>query len=513
MAKNINKAETANTPGVSGKKTSVVGRKIMYTVFILLFVLVLAALNVLSVFLVDKFPSLQLDFTSDNAYTLQNTTKEYLEYLDTSVTIKVLGSEAAVQSYDTTYGYQVNQLLHDMDAYKNVTLEYMDIEMESVSALSKKYPDIDWQNMKEMLLVENDKTGKYEGIAATDIFVLSMDYSTYEYYVSGQSVEKAVLSAIQRVTSEDIVKVAISVGNGEFLSEEHTYYSNYTNFESMLGYNAYDVVRVNLLTESIPEDAKVLVILGPTYDITDDESEKITAWLENGGNMGKTLFYAPYYIPGNETPNLDLLLEQWGMSVTKGWIVEGDATRIVENGNAFLAKYSNETFTSTLKDTSVSVVMGYDCLPVEITDTAMAKPMLTTSEQATVMLLNSTESESAEPQYLEARADGYNAAAISTKTASSGETSNVVVWGSAMSLSDSPMKMDVYNNQSYFINMMNTLSENEVEGVVVDGVKLEGKLMTVTDAHKMIFRILFVIIIPIALIVTGIVVWVRRRNR
>ena len=77
MAKN-NMTETANTPEVSKKKSSVVGRKIMYTAFILLFVLVLAAINVLSVFLVDKFPSLQFDFTSDNAYTLQNSTKEYL---------------------------------------------------------------------------------------------------------------------------------------------------------------------------------------------------------------------------------------------------------------------------------------------------------------------------------------------------------------------------------------------------------------------------------------------------
>lgn len=512
MAKN-NMTETANTPEVSKKKIGVRGRKVMYAVFILLFVLVLAAINVLSVFLVDKFPSLELDFTSDSAYTLQNTTKEYLEYLDSSVTIKVLGSEAAVESYDSTYGYQVNQLLHDMDAYKNVTLEYMDIEMESVTALSEKYPDIDWQNMKEMLLVESDTTGKYEGVEPTEVFVLSMDYTTYEYYVSGQSVEKAVLSAIQRVTSEEIVKVAISTGNGEFLSEDHMYYSNYANFESMLGYNAYDVTRFNLLTESIPEDAEVLVMLGPTYDLTNDEVEKISKWLDNGGNMGRTLFYAPYYIPGNETPNIDLLLEQWGMSVAKGWIVEGDATRIVENGNAFLAKYSNEAFTSTLKDTSVSVVMGYDCLPVEISDTNMAKPMLTTSDKAKVMLLDTLEEDNSEPQYLDARAEGYNAAAISTKTASNGETSNIVVWGSAMSLSDSPMQMDVYNNQSYFINMMNTLSENEVEGVVVDGVKLEGKLMTVTDAHKMVFRILFVIIVPIALVVTGIVVWVRRRNR
>ncbi|MDO5123200.1 MAG: GldG family protein [Eubacteriales bacterium] len=505
----------AGTSKAERKPQSTASRKAFSAVFIVIFILLFVGINLLSIFLVDRFPGLSLDLTSDGAYTIQDTTREYLDYVEDDIAVKVLISEEEVLGMDTNFGYQVNQLLHDFDGYKNISLEYMDVELTSVTTLQSLYPGIDWQGLSAMLLIENETNGKYEAVLTTDVYSFSMDPYTGDEYISAQNLEKCVLSAIQRTTSEKIVKIAMSVGNGEFVAENSQYYSSFMGFAKTLGYNAYDVENVNLLTAAPPEDADILMMIAPAYDLTDNAVKAVSEWLQNGGEMGKTLFYVPFY-SGQETPNIDLLLEQWGLSVIDGYITEGDETKMIEGSSAFLVDYANDTFTEGLKDTSISVVMGADCMPVEITDTDMASSLLVSSDKSRVTLIPSTYDETTtidDYETMPSREGGFNAAAISTKNGDADTSSSVVVWGSAAGIMDSTLKMPNYNNQSYLVNLLNTLCDNQLEGIIIDGVVMNGSIMTVTDAHKAIFRILFVIVVPIALTVVGIVVFVRRRNR
>ncbi len=499
-----NKIEKASS------RLSTRARKIMNIVFIIIVLAVVVGVNILTSFIVKRNPASQVDFTSDGAYSLQAGTVEYLNYLEDEIVIKVLCSEEALINYDSSYGYQANQLIRKFSTYDNITLEYIeDLQMTSITQWAEKYPEIDWKALDEILLIESKTSGKYAGVKGTDLFTITYDTTTGENVVIGQNVEAEVLSAIQRITSEKIVKVGISVGNGEFLSTESQYYSQFMSFRNTLTHNAYDVEDINLATTAPSEDMEVLIMFAPVYDLSAESAENITKWLQNQGDYGRTLVYVPFYL-AEDTPNIDLLVESWGMEVIDGMVEEKDEGKTLSSGGAFITSFADERFTETLGDTSKPVVFGTDCMPVEIKDESKASSALTTSSKAVANLINK-EGLTGETQ--SAGENGLTVVAVSTATATSGDTSNVVVWGSIAALQDNVMKMPNYNNESYFVNMLNTLCDNEVQGIVVEGASFSGSVMTVTDGARTAFRIIFVIILPLALIGFGIFVFAKRRNR
>ena len=486
-------------------KNSTTMRKIISAAFIVVFVLIIAAVNVLSVFLVKKLPSLEVDMTSSSLYSLSETTREYLRFLEEDVVIKVLKTEDAFVGVDSAFGYQANQLLKDMSGNKHISLEYVDMRVESSKTLQDKYPDVDWVNLTDVILVEAKESGKYRSVAFDEVFTQMTDNSTGETYITAQSVETAVLSAIQRVTSSKVVKAALTIGNGELFSD-----SAYDKFRSMLTSNAIDVEIVNINNDISLEDYELVIMMSPTYDITEETSEKLLKWLENDGNYGKNFLYIPFngYLP-TEMTNITLLLQQWGVKVTEGTIMEMDESLLMASYFDHLVNYVEDDSIFSLKDTSKQVRVA-ECRPIEILDNQMAKAILTSSEDAVVSLFGLDEEGNA---YKEPQSGGYAAATISTKENLSGDTSNVFVWGSSPALSNSYTEYPNFSNSEYFLGVLGDLCGSTLQGVIIESAEFEGSVMTVTQADKNLFRTIFMFIIPVGFAAAGVVVWARRRNR
>ncbi|MGN0453358.1 MAG: Gldg family protein [Ruminococcus sp.] len=521
----MNNEIKANTSPKKEKKTSSASQhRAMSAILVVIFILAFAGVNVLAVFLVNRFPALEIDLTSDGAFSLQSTTEEYLEYMDETVKVKVLLSEEALLAVaddngSATYSYQVNQLLREMSRYDSIDLEYLDLTATSTKALTEKYPDVDWSSSDNLIIVENQSGDKYKLLKTSDVFSYDSEYAYYygSSVMNGQYLEQEVLTAIQRVTSNKTIKVALSVGNGEVVNPESAAYQSFSYISVLLDDNAYDVETVNLLTQEIPEDADILIMLAPAYDITADTADNLSSWLENGGEYGKTFFYVPYDYAG-DTPNIDLFLEQWGMSVTYGYINENDTSKTLSSGNPpelyNLVDYANDTYTAGLKDTSKQVLTPF-CMPVEILDSEMAAPLLTSSDKASIRVPSSTADETADAEYIQSDGEALNAAVISEKSNDNDQKSNVIVWGSydALSIYNLYYYSANYNNSEYVVNLFNTITENDAESIVVQGIALGGQYMTVTSAQQVAVLVIFVFLVPIGLAVVGIVIWVRRRNR
>lgn len=514
---NIRNTESAkdNSVSASYKRMTTKQRKLFNSIFIIIFLLIFAGINVLATFLVNKFPALELDFTSDGAYSLQKTTEEYLDYMETDINVKVLMEEDTLLSVDSTYGYQVNQLLREMSRYNSVNLEYMNIEATSRASLSEKYPDVDWSSSENLIIVEDNNTGKYECLGLYDVFSYTYD-SSYELVVSGQYLEQCVLSAVQKITADKVVKVALSTGNGEFFNENSDLYSYCTYLPIILDDNAYEVDEVNLLSQAPSDDTDIIIMMAPSTDLTSEAVDNLSAWLSNDGNYGRTLFFVPFDY-AEETPNLDLFLEQWGLKVGEGYISETDLNKglsmMGEDSDVYsMMDYYDSTYTEGLNDKSLSVLMPY-CMPVEILDEDMATPLLVSSDKAEIVIPSAEDP--SDLQYIESDGTALNAAAISTKTNDNDESSNVIVWGSYDGLSNQwtySSYSNNFNNTAYFVNLLNTITDNDAM-VVVESVSVGGETMVVTSAQQITVFIIFVIIIPVALVVVGIIVWNKRRHR
>lgn len=500
------------------KRLSLKQRKLVNAGVILIVLLILVGVNVLSAVLVDRFPSLEADVTSQNLFTLNATTKEYLEYMENEIDVTVLMPEDSFtartdDSGSNAYYYQVDKLLREMSAYENFNLEFKDMSASSASKLSAEYPDIDWTSADNLILVESGD--RYKMLKVDDVFAYNQEYAYYYgmSVIDSQSIEQTMLTTIQKITAADALKVAVTVGNSEFLNEQHQDYGSYASVIDLLEDNAYEVVSFNLLTEELTDEFDALFMLAPSADITNEQSEKISNWLINGGEYGKTFVYVPFDF-ADSTANMDLLMEQWGMKLQKGYIYENDLTMALSGGSTpqltSIVNYADETFTEDLKTASLPVIMPYS-MGIEIIDENIAKPMLTSSDTADLLLLKES---SEEFVFEESTGEALNYAVCATQGNDDlSKASNFIVWGSYDGVSVNAIGSANFNNASYFVNVFNKTLGNENGAIVVESNNMTYETLTVTSAQQVSVFVIFVVIIPLGLFAIGIVVWIRRKNK
>lgn len=169
---------------------------------------------------------------------------------------------------------------------------------------------------------------QYRVLTIDDCFEYDKDYySQYgTYYVTSSLVEQAVVTAILNVTTEDKVVVDMITGNQE---------QDSSAIKTLLQNNAYQVTDVSLATGDLDEDAKFAILYAPSVDLDEGTVEKISKWLDNDGKYGRNLIFIP--TENNvDTPNIDSLLNEWGMQVNPGYVYETSTDRLVSNSSPYI---------------------------------------------------------------------------------------------------------------------------------------------------------------------------------
>ena len=65
-----------------------------------------------------------------------------------------------------------------------------------------------------------------------------------------------------------------------------------------------------------------------------------------------------------------------------------------------------------------------------------------------------------------------------------------------------------------FVNIFNTISEKGDDSVTIESKELKNTELGVTDASTgAAMMIIFVIALPLAVLIIGLVLWIRRRNK
>ena len=91
--------------------------------------------------------------------------------------------------------------------------------------------------------------------------------------------------------------------------------------------------------------------------------------------------------------------------------------------------------------------------------------------------------------------------------------SHVVVFGTNFIVTESCLSSNLYGNASYILTMFNSLVGRDNVGITVADQSLGSEPLDVTTAQLRILTLLYVILIPIAVLATGIIIFLRRRNR
>ena len=451
---------------------------------ILLAIALTVAINLGLNYVPEQYSS--FDLTENRLYALTDETKAFLSGLSEDVTIYVLAEEGA----------------GDKDLSK--TLERMEdqsghIKVKYVSPA--KNPNFyqnytDAQPASNSLIVEGQKRSTV--VDYGDIYTYEMDYSTYSYQTTGYDGEGQTVSALAYVTTEDMPVFYMIGGHGELELEEK--FLNTIAKENV----AYETLMLHTVDE-IPEGAQGVILNAPTGDYTKEDAEKIIAYLQKGGNALIVSTMAE-----GEMTNFKSILDFYGISEVDGTIVEQDRNFYYQNPYYLFPEIESTDVTASLADGLVfapfSKGLSYDDTSDEIHYT----PLLTTSSSAfskTEITDNSDFSKGTND------VDGpFTVSLEAEKGTEDGSTSHAFVVGGESLFTSLADEMAPGNNVKLFSSMISALADRESSvAIPVKSLSMPNLVFKAQTAY--IAAILCVIVIPLATLAAGLVIWLRRRRR
>ncbi len=474
------------------------------------FIAAVILVNLIANTLVEKVPALVADTTGSGSFELTDETIDYLDKLNEDIELIVLCDEKTYREGGEYY-IQSDALLHDYaDKSDHIKLSFSDLA--SNPTFTSKYPDEQLAQYGIIVQGQND----YKYLPTTEYFDVQIDYQSYSYYIAGCKLEQAVTSAILNVTLDTKPKVSFISG----ITNE-----DYSAFVKFLSDNGFETDEISPAIDDIPDDTEVLVLYAPNIDLDSAYVDKIANYLTNGGNYGKQLLYLPSASLA-ETPNIDSLLEEWGLEVKNGYAVENDMTKVSQityGMYLFASEYTDSTYTAKMKNSELPFCVlhgnGVYTRAIGILDDNKAQSLMKLSEQSSIIYPPETD-DNAEPveETTPEAAVGAIASQGEAKTEDSSDSSeeskesHIVVIGSNYAVTESFLSSNIYGNAQYMSALLNTLVGRDNVGVQIETQSLKAETLNISSVQLGVFTVLFVIVLPLVILITGIVIFVKRRN-
>jgi len=462
-----------------------------YSVLAVVFVLAIAiVLNLLA----NALPAsiTKLDTTSNQLFSISEQTETLVGGLDRDITIYLVAQSGTED--DTVQ----NLLTRYQDLSNRIILETVDPDV--YPTFVQQYASRVTNN--SLIVTCGDR---YRYVDSSEIYVI--DY--YAYYTTGtQDVsfngESALTSAIDYVISENLPKLYLLSGHGELALP--------ATFSSAVRSENIETAELSLLTDkAVPEDADCVLIYAPQSDISTEEVSLLQDYLARGGNL--TLIADPPKEEG--LPNLHGLLAGYGASPVEGIVVEGAQDHYTwDTPYYLLPDIHSHSITAPLLSADYHVLLPLangiavsDNLPEGVSVTTL----LSTSDNAFSKIAgyNLTNYEKEEGDIA-----GPFALAVAITGTIDEDTQSNIIWVASGSLLDEQTNAQVSGgNQDLFLNIINFLCEPESSSLTIHAKALQTEYLTMEASTATLLTVLVVILIPLAYLAIGIVLWVRRKRR
>ncbi len=499
-----------------------------------IFLALVVLLNVLIGVLNDRHP-LTIDMTSDNVYSVNRENIEFLKSVKYPVKLHVLFSEELYEdgSYfaqyqavsDSTGGKYYRQTVALLKQYpkynKNISVEFVDIynEQEKLQSLVQDFMAENLSMNYGDILVECYPDGvdgdvKRGVIAFADCYKLESqsgtDYYTgsESYTLEGNNIEQAVANGIFKTANLKNVNVALITANS---SEEYV-----SGFKATAEQNAFQMDSVASIGDADFSKYDVMMICAPSADYTENEIKKISDWLDNDGKKGKTLLYMASAASTN-LPRIYGLLEEWGIAYERGYqyYSKDSAYYSTDRTNIFL-ETTNTDYTATVDAAQYSYIAN-NMLPMKAlyeTETNGTRTVETVVQTADG---NTYKKPGGDASWKASGAGGNQPVMLVSKDTKDESSSYVVALSSVGFLTNTYATQSTDNgNYRLLINVLNTTSRSDEDQYVMETKVVTNASGTftgsITAAQTKIIAVVFIGLVPLALIVTAILVYTRRKN-
>lgn len=477
------------------------------TAFTAGFIVVVILVNVIVGILSDKFPSINLDVTKSGGNTLSADAVKIVDEVKIPVSVTVCATKQACESnavsasQTTMTDYsQVSRLVSKIaERNSKISVNYVDLDKDPTFATKYKGENIAAGDV----VVHSDKRDRV--LTADDMFQAqtSSDGQSSTYL---SNVDSALASALNSVISDTVPVAAFDTGHSEKLDS--------TSYKKLLQSNSFETKDFNLLTDKIPDKTQLLFLGCPTTDYTDAEITKIESFLKNTSLNTDRSVLITYSAGMTDLPKLNSFLGEWGLKPeAASAVAETDANKYVQSPLTILANVQ-----TTLSLGGAKTDYGYMLTPYSIPITIKSQSVgskttysLIKSNDSSYLYNNSTKNTSS-PQ-----TGAHDVAALSQDTVKVGDKNchaNVIAMGSSTMFSNGFVNESAFGDGAYVVDLSKyaTGTNTESTKITTTSRELYAKDITLSaQAAAILGYGVFTVLIPLAVLIAGIIVYRKRR--
>jgi len=474
-------------------------KKVRYGSFSTLMIVVVIAILVI-INLVAGRLNLSYDMTANKLYSLSQESKDELAKLNEDVTIYALVRSGEENSmFSNAVGQMTfKQLLQEyVNSNSHISVVYKDPYLYPQFAV--KYEDSGQSLPDSTVIIESAK--RFRVINPNDMITTDYDQQTYQPYVKSIDIEPQITNAIDYVTADNTSIIYTFTNDGESPVAD--------SLKSQITLANYDIKTFDVLTQDIPSDCAILLLTQPTRDWSETAATKVKAYLQNGG---RALFAINYTF--TDMPNLDSVLQAYGISLGKYVVVEGSQNNYVSSPLYLLPNIQQHDVNQKLLSGGYRVLLaqssGIDTLSVK-KNSIKIEPLLVTSSQAYGKVNVDNQTTIAKQ---EGDVDGpiNVAVAVTDSFYTDVQHTTKLVFIASGSVTDDQVN-GVTNGANYLllVSSLNWLQDKSDTVYIPSKTPNAATQLTISQVQVNSLMFVSIFVIPLAIIVIGLVVWLRRR--
>ncbi len=479
------------------------------TVFTAAFVAFVVIFNIIFTALGDKY-MWRVDMTKEQVFTLSEEAKEIMSDITEEVSI-YFASEPDVLltgNYSAFTRYVYTTALQLEEEFPNIHVHCENVE-KNPEFFREFYNTTASVIDPNSVIVESGGETRVFSITAFYMYNNPADLSTVWAYNG----EKRLISGIMQVTQTETPKVTFTTEHGEDIDSALT-------MATIFAENGYEVETLDLATEEISPDCRVMVIYNPMYDfigaeaedVSKNEIEKLDKFLDNYGCL--IVLCDPEYV-GNLT-NLNEFLEEWGISFMANTTVRDHGNSMSVDGYTIITEYQPDTMGGSIYADLNALVTPPKTL---IREAAPIELLWETNETLTGTRIASSVLKSADTSELmvngvATKTGAYN---VMTVTREQKIVENEYYYSYVMAVGSPTFAADGYINSNAFAN----------EDIIAAAMKATGRervlavlnykpfddssiVITIDQAQKLTLAV--TLIIPVIVVICGVVIITRRKH-
>jgi len=426
------------------------------------------------------------DVSSQKLYSITQDTIDFVKGIDSKIKIYYVCKDG---QEDPT----VEKIVNKYDKLnKKVTVEKKDPVL--YPNFTKKFTNDDVQ--QNSIIVVNEDTEKFKVVNYTDMY----EYDASSQSVSAVDVEGQITAAIDFVTNKDLPVLYYTSGHGEAELG-----NTLTSIIKKKNIDANDLK--TLTVDEIPEDCDILVINGPTADFTDNELKMIRVYLANGGDAIITLQQT-----NNKMPNFTQLLEYYGIYQKEGIVLEQYGNYMSGYPTNIIPTLGTHEIVSNVSASGQYVVMP-NCIGISESDTVRDSVTLTELMRTTEGAYSKVNVDSKTAEMEDGDIPGPFGLGVlaEEKSEATDETMKLVVFSSVYLFNEEIISTGQFANANIFRDTLGYMAPVG-KNISISSISLTTDYLTIPETTQVILGIVFVIILPLAILVTGLIIWLRRRK-